>query len=114
MEAEMANQSFDVNWTDVDLMNQRTDMSCWAASAAMVVGWRDRICLDPAAIAAGTGDWAAYANGLKPADIQTLANSGASLQKRRSATRSMACASCWRRKARFGSPPRSPHFMPSS
>ena len=43
-------------------MNQRTDMSCWAASAAMVVGWRDRICLDPAAIAAGTGDWAGYAN----------------------------------------------------
>jgi hypothetical protein len=28
----------------------------------MVVGWRDRICLDPAAIAAGTGDWAGYAN----------------------------------------------------
>ena len=70
----MANESFDVNWTDVDLMNQRTNMSCWAASAAMVVGWRDRVCIDPAAIAAGTGDWAAYANGLQPADIPTLAN----------------------------------------
>jgi hypothetical protein len=74
MGVEMANESFDVNWTDVDLMNQRTDMSCWAASAAMVVGWRDRVCIVPSAIAAGTGDWAAYANGLQPADIQTLAN----------------------------------------
>jgi hypothetical protein len=70
----MANESFDVNWTDVELANQLTDMSCWAASAAMVVGWRDRICINPSAIAAGTGDWAAYANGLQPADIQTLAN----------------------------------------
>lgn len=70
----MSNESFDVNWTDVELANQLTDMSCWAASAAMVVGWRDRMSIDPSAIAAGTGDWAAYAKGLQPADIQTLAN----------------------------------------
>ena len=70
----MSNESFDVNLTDVPLINQLTNMSCWAASAAMVVGWRDRLCIDPAAIAAGTGDWSAYSNGLAPADIPTLAN----------------------------------------
>lgn len=65
--------SFDVNWSDVELINQPTGMSCWAASAAMVVGWRDKVSLDPAAIASGAGQWAAYTNGLNPADIPTLA-----------------------------------------
>ena len=60
----MSNESFDVNLTDVPLINQLTNMSCWAASAAMVVGWRDRLSINPAAIAEGTGDWSAYANGL--------------------------------------------------
>ena len=36
---------------DVQLVPQQTGMSCWAASAAMVVGWRDRRSLDPKAIA---------------------------------------------------------------
>jgi hypothetical protein len=70
----MSNESFDVNLTDVPLINQLTNMSCWAASAAMVVGWRDRLSIDPAAIASGAGDWSAYANGLDPADIPTLAD----------------------------------------
>src|SRR6516165_3366446 len=70
----MSNESFDVNLTDVPLINQLTNMSCSAASAAMVVGWRDRLCIDSAAIAAGTGVWSAYADGLAPADIPTLAN----------------------------------------
>jgi hypothetical protein len=70
----MANESFDVNWSDVPLINQMTSMSCWAASAAMVVGWRDHLSIDPSAIAAGTGDWAAYANGLNPSDFGTLAS----------------------------------------
>ncbi|MGB0065366.1 MAG: papain-like cysteine protease family protein [Terracidiphilus sp.] len=65
--------SFDVNWPDVELINQPTGMSCWAASAAMVVGWRDKVSLDPAAIASGAGQWAAFTNGLNPADIPTLA-----------------------------------------
>lgn len=69
----MANDSFDVTWPDVPLINQLTSMSCWAASAAMVVGWRDRLSIDPAAIAAATGDWAAYSAGLNPADFVTLA-----------------------------------------
>jgi hypothetical protein len=49
-------------------------MSCWAASAAMVVGWRDQVSIDPTAIMAGTGTWSAYTNGLQPTDFQTLAN----------------------------------------
>jgi hypothetical protein len=70
----MSSQSFDVNWTDVPLINQLNSMSCWAASAAMIIGWRDRLSVDPAAIAAGTGDWAAYTAGLQPADVPTLAS----------------------------------------
>jgi hypothetical protein len=70
----MPNESFDVNWTDAPLINQLTSMSCWAASAAMVVGWRDRMSIDPSAIAAGTGEWAAYTEGLNPADFPTLAS----------------------------------------
>jgi hypothetical protein len=70
----MPEESFDGNFTDVPLINQLTNMSCWAASAAMVVGWRDFLSIDPSEIASGTGVWSAYANGLAPEDIPTLAN----------------------------------------
>jgi hypothetical protein len=70
----MASDSFDVNWTDVELINQPTDVTCWAASAEMVVGWRDRISLDPGAIIAGSGPWAAYNKGLAPANVADLAS----------------------------------------
>jgi len=69
----MSGESFDVNYPDVELINQPTGMSCWAASAAMVVGWRDQVSIDPTAIVAGTGIWSAYTNGLQPTDFQTLA-----------------------------------------
>jgi hypothetical protein len=69
----MADGSFDVNWADTPLVPQATGMSCWAASAAMVVAWRDRMSVDPQQIASGAGEWAAYANGLNPADVPTLA-----------------------------------------
>jgi hypothetical protein len=70
----MSDESFDVNFPDAPLINQPTGMSCWAASAAMVVGWRDRISIDPAEIAAGTGVWSAYKDGLQPTDFQKLAD----------------------------------------
>jgi hypothetical protein len=70
----MSGESFDVNFPDVELINQPTGMSCWAAAAAMVVGWRDQVSIDPTAIVAGTGIWSAYTNGLQPTDFQTLAN----------------------------------------
>ena len=73
--------SFDVGWSDVELLNQPTDMSCWAASAAMVVGWRDRVSIDISAIVNGTGNWAAYFAGLRPADIPTLANAWGLVQE---------------------------------
>lgn len=71
-EAEVSEQSFDVTWSGVELVPQLTDMSCWAAAAAMVVGWRDQISIDPSEIANGTGYWAAYHEGLNPADVSEL------------------------------------------
>ena len=52
----------------VQLVPQQTGYSCWAAGAAMVVGWRDRVSIDPSAIARATGYWAQYANGLTAED----------------------------------------------
>ena len=33
-------ESYTLNWDQVDLIPQPTDYSCWAAAAAMVLGWR--------------------------------------------------------------------------
>lgn len=65
-------ESFSVAWDDVELVPQLNGMSCWAASAAMVVGWRDRLSIDPADIAGGLGDWKAYSAGLYPKDHAAL------------------------------------------
>lgn len=64
-------ERFDI-WHEVPLVPQRTEMSCWAAAAAMIVGWRD--CLDVAQedIVRGTGQWASYREGLHPADVADL------------------------------------------
>lgn len=69
----LGNQSFDVNH-EVQLVPQLTGMSCWAAAASMVVGWRDRVSIDPSEVARGAGHWAAYRAGLMPADIPSLAS----------------------------------------
>jgi papain like cysteine protease AvrRpt2/N-acetylmuramoyl-L-alanine amidase-like protein len=53
-------QSLDLTWPDVELVPQPTSMSCWAAAAAMVVGWRDRVSINPAEIARGIGPWVRY------------------------------------------------------
>jgi hypothetical protein len=47
----MAGGEWTVNWDDVDLIPQPTNYTCWAAAAAMVVGWRDHLPLSPEAIA---------------------------------------------------------------
>ncbi len=73
-EAMSSDQSFYMNWNSVDLAPQLTGMSCWAAAAAMVVGWRERVCLIPEEIARGSGLWAAYRRGLSPSSIETLAD----------------------------------------
>ena len=53
---------------EVQLVPQQTGYSCWAAGAAMLVGWRDRISIDPAEIARANGYWAQYKQGLHPED----------------------------------------------
>lgn len=55
---------------DVQLVPQLTGFSCWAAGAAMLVGWRDQMSIDPSEIARATGYWAQYADGLHPEDIR--------------------------------------------
>src|SRR5947209_4140582 len=52
--------AFDINWNDVESIGQPDGMSCWAASAAMVIGWRDQVCIDPAELARGSGHWADF------------------------------------------------------
>lgn len=59
--------SFDIQY-DVELVAQQTDMSCWAAAAAMLVGWLDEVCIDPAEIARGVGYWSQYQQGLMASD----------------------------------------------
>jgi hypothetical protein len=57
---------------DVQLVPQQTGYSCWAAGAAMLVGWRDKISVDPSEIARATGYWAQYAAGLNAEDTQVF------------------------------------------
>ena len=63
---------FDI-WHEVPLVQQLTGMSCWAAAAAMIVGWRDRIHIDAHEVARGAGKMQAYRDGLEPADVGTFA-----------------------------------------
>ena len=64
----VASSAIDVRH-DVQLVPQLTGFSCWAAGAAMLVGWRDQMSIDPSEIARATGYWAQYANGLHPEDV---------------------------------------------
>jgi hypothetical protein len=65
-------EQFDV-WHEVPLVQQLTGMSCWAAAAAMIVGWRDCIDIDAEDVARGAGRWHAYRQGLEPADVGAFA-----------------------------------------
>jgi uncharacterized protein YycO len=51
----LSNELFSVNWDDVEAVPQPSDTSCWAAAAAMVIGWRDRLSLTPDTLAAISG-----------------------------------------------------------
>jgi hypothetical protein len=57
----------------VPLVPQTTGMSCWAAAAAMIVGWRDRTVVEPDDIALGSRSLESYDLGLTPRDIAGLA-----------------------------------------
>ncbi|MEO8554929.1 MAG: papain-like cysteine protease family protein, partial [Kofleriaceae bacterium] len=64
--------TFDI-WHEVPLVQQLTGMSCWAAAAAMIVGWRDRIHINAEDVAHGAGRHEAYRDGLEPRDVATFA-----------------------------------------
>lgn len=44
-----------INWDGIDAIAQPTDDSCWATTLAMLKGWRDQTCIDPATIAQQCG-----------------------------------------------------------
>jgi hypothetical protein len=60
-------------WNEVPLVPQLTGMSCWAAAAAMLVGWRERVAVDASEVARGSGHWREYKDGLMPEDVGALA-----------------------------------------
>jgi ABC-type bacteriocin/lantibiotic exporter with double-glycine peptidase domain len=64
---------------DVPLVPQTTAMSCWAASIAMILGWKNEACFDPKLIAANNGGLSylpAFNNGLDPNDRYILERNG--------------------------------------
>ncbi len=69
--ARALGSAIDVRY-NVELVPQQTGMSCWAAGFAMIVGWRDQICIDPSEIPRATGHWAQYQNGLSPEDVSVM------------------------------------------
>jgi len=70
--ASAVDAAFDV-WNEVPLVPQLSGMSCWAAAAAMLIGWRECVDVDPEEIARGAGRWEDYRDGLRADDIGTLA-----------------------------------------
>lgn len=57
----------------VPLVPQTSEMSCWAAAAAMVVGWRETRFTDDAGVAQAAGVLEAFHKGLRPRDTEELA-----------------------------------------
>lgn len=66
-----SNESFSLNWDEVEMIPQPTNLSCWATAAAMVIGWRDQICLTPETVAEVCGR--NIANVLYARDFRTFA-----------------------------------------
>ena len=60
-------------WHEVPLVPQVTGMSCWAAAAAMLIGWRDSIAVNPGDVARAAGRWEEYSAGLEPKDVSSFA-----------------------------------------
>ncbi|MBB4838187.1 hypothetical protein HNP52_001238 [Sphingomonas kyeonggiensis] len=51
--AQAASRS--INWDGVDWIAQPTDNGCWATTLAMLIGWKDQQCYEPAGIAQRCG-----------------------------------------------------------
>lgn len=67
----LANESYSLNWDEVELIPQPNDVTCWATAAAMLIGWRDRISLTPEAVADIAGR--STKTGLSPNDCRPFA-----------------------------------------
>lgn len=68
---------------DVPLIPQSTSMSCWAASIAMILGWRDQASYAPSMIAANPGGLSympEFTHGLDPNDRYILERNGFALE----------------------------------
>lgn len=64
---------------DVPLVPQTSTMSCWAASIAMILGWKDQASYDPQLIAQNYGGlnyMPSYKDGLDPNDTYILTRNG--------------------------------------
>jgi len=64
---------------DVPLIPQTTSMSCWAASIAMILGWKHQASFDPQLIAANPGGlnyMPQFTQGLDPNDRYILGRNG--------------------------------------
>lgn len=73
---------------DVQLVPQTSSMSCWAAAASMVVGWREQYSMNPQDIAGGIGGWGQfhYNNGLPPDNLEMFSIWGMSYEHPQSYT----------------------------
>jgi hypothetical protein len=69
----MSAQSFDIGWADVPMVAEGNGLTCWAAAASMVVGWRDNLPIDLPQITNGAGPWAKFSGGLNVVDVLQLA-----------------------------------------
>lgn len=68
---------------DVPLIPQGTNMGCWAASIAMILGWKNSASFDPAMIAANPGGLnyePSLTTGLDPNDRYILEQNGFELE----------------------------------
>jgi hypothetical protein len=70
--AKAQSASRSINWDDVELIPQPTDMTCWAAAGAMIVGWRDQVSLSPETVASICSR--STTAGLSPYDRVTFAD----------------------------------------
>jgi len=67
-------QPFSVHWDTVQYLPQTSRASCWAAAAAMVVGWRDQQSIADTTVAQMVPVFNAYKNGLWPRERKQLAD----------------------------------------
>lgn len=72
--AALSMSAIAIHWDTVPYWPQTNPMSCWAASAAMVVGWRDQVSIADSEIARMVPVIDAYRTGLWPRQRQQLAN----------------------------------------